>query len=80
MRSPLDDLVRWVNDGLCEAYDRRKLFGVCGTVASLQGLTLEKAGLELMRAAVARNGGNLTAAAKELGIGKTTIFRKMRQA
>lgn len=42
-------------------------------------MTLDDIIREAIEDAVARNGGNKVAAAKELGIGKTTVYRLMNE-
>lgn len=42
-------------------------------------LSLQKAGNELIRKALEKNGGNRKAAAAELGISERTIYRKIKE-
>ncbi len=46
--------------------------------ASARGVTIKRMEIELIRSAIERNHGNKTAAAKELGIDKSTLFRKLK--
>lgn len=39
--------------------------------------TLEQAEIEMIRAALAAAGGNISAASKKLGISRNTIYRKL---
>jgi len=40
--------------------------------------TLEQAEIEMIRAALQAAGGNISAASKQLGISRNTIYRKLR--
>jgi len=42
-------------------------------------LSIERAGIELIRKALERNGGNRKAAAAELGISERTLYRKIKE-
>lgn len=44
-----------------------------------EGLSLESLEKEAIRQSLLRNGGNLTQAARELGLGRTTLYRKMEK-
>ena len=47
-------------------------------VAGMPPHTLEEAEIEMIRAAVEAAGGNISAASKQLGISRNTIYRKLR--
>jgi transcriptional regulator of acetoin/glycerol metabolism len=53
--------------------------GVVGTIGSGIRETLEEMGARAIREALARNNGRRTAAARDLGINKTTLWRKLKQ-
>jgi sigma-54 dependent transcriptional regulator, acetoin dehydrogenase operon transcriptional activator AcoR len=40
--------------------------------------TLEQAEIEMIRATLEANNGNISAASKQLGISRNTIYRKLR--
>ena len=49
------------------------------TGSTTDGLSLESLEREAIRQALLRNNGNLTQAARELGLGRTTLYRKMER-
>ncbi|MDQ1238961.1 MAG: hypothetical protein QG577_1146 [Thermodesulfobacteriota bacterium] len=53
--------------------------GVVATIGSGMRETLEEMGVRAIREALARNNGRRTAAARDLGINKTTLWRKLKQ-
>ncbi|NKF20859.1 sigma-54-dependent Fis family transcriptional regulator [Solimonas marina] len=52
--------------------------GQCGAAQVGMGL-LERAEVEAVRAAMRQHGGNVSAAARSLGIARATLYRKLRQ-
>ncbi len=47
--------------------------------ASSAGISMDEIEREALKQALERNGGNVTAAVRELGIGRTTVYRKMKK-
>jgi DNA-binding NtrC family response regulator len=52
--------------------------GASGDAPALPVMTLEALERRAIEEAVARHGGNLSAVAKELGLGRTTLYRKLQ--
>lgn len=77
-KNPVDALVAAVNDGFSAAHAERK--GAAGTGTGAGGVeTLADVERRAILAAVAQFGGNKLAAAEALGLGKTTLYRKLKE-
>ena len=64
------------------AEDIQKILSVppAGTAAEPQVKNLADRELEIIRAAYEKNSGNISAIARELGISRNTVYKKLKEA
>jgi len=66
----VDALVKWVNDVMTDAWIERRRLETFSTLAEVEQ--------RHVLAAVKHCGGEISDAAKVLGIGRTTLYRKLK--
>lgn len=74
-------LITYESGRVC-AEDIQKILSVppAGTAAETQVKNLADRELEIIRAAYERNSGNISAIARELGISRNTVYKKLKEA
>jgi transcriptional regulator with PAS, ATPase and Fis domain len=82
LKGLLTRLLITCESGKVRAEDVQEILAVppAGTAAEQQAKNLADQELEIIRAAYERNGGNISAIARELGISRNTVYKKLKEA
>jgi transcriptional regulator of acetoin/glycerol metabolism len=82
LKGLLTRLLITCESGKVGAEDVQEILAVppAGTAAEQQAKNLADQELEIIRAAYERNGGNISAIARELGISRNTVYKKLKEA